>query len=77
MKKASRPTVGTLREWVRSYKSMCESRHLPGRKDRTTTLNTLVPGTSFSTAQKWAKWLVRVAACPPGDDLYEALSINP
>ena len=52
MSKSAKPTVGTLRRWYKAHKAMCSTRHLPGRKDKTTTLNSLVPGTSFSTAQK-------------------------
>ncbi|CAM9554128.1 unnamed protein product [Ectocarpus sp. 4 AP-2014] len=43
----------TAWEWGGAYKSMCDSRHLPGRADETTTLNSLVPGTSFSMGQSF------------------------
>lgn len=52
MKKSAKPTVGTLREFARAYKSMDSTRHLPGRKDKTTMFNSKVCGTSFSTAGK-------------------------
>ncbi|CBJ25531.1 hypothetical protein Esi_0003_0167 [Ectocarpus siliculosus] len=42
-----------MRWWRRAYKSMWDSRHLPGRADKTTTLNPLVPGTYFSTGQNF------------------------
>jgi len=52
MKKSAKPTVGTLRKWQKAYKAMCDSRHVNGRADKTTTLQTMMTGTSFSTAQK-------------------------
>lgn len=52
MKKSAKPDISTLRRWSIAYKAMCATRHLPGRRDKTFTLNNLVTGTSFSTAQK-------------------------
>lgn len=47
-----KPTMGTLREWNKAYDGVKNSRGNLGRLGLTSTINSLVPGTSTSTAAK-------------------------